>query len=188
MGNSQDHAQQSQSHHLRSKSHAVFKHGPRRLRRLLSRSTRVWSFPQITLRWFCLSCWSCWWWCQRVWAPGSPSSWPCPTPPLHTAWVALVPRLSSPSTQWTTAQRSCQVISQRFATALTLLRYWFCLEMKRLSGLRLNFLRALGHQLDFQYIDDECDDLVGPGKIVDLQHKRNYSAFIGPCCSNVRDV
>ncbi|XP_053086679.1 LOW QUALITY PROTEIN: atrial natriuretic peptide receptor 1 [Pangasianodon hypophthalmus] len=42
-----------------------------------------------------------------------------------------------------------------------------------------------GHQLDFQYVDDECNDLVGPGRIVALQHKHNYSAFIGPCCSNV---
>ncbi|XP_053474798.1 atrial natriuretic peptide receptor 1 [Ictalurus furcatus] len=42
-----------------------------------------------------------------------------------------------------------------------------------------------GHQLDFQYVDDECDDLVGPGRIVALQQKHNFSAFIGPCCSNV---
>ncbi|GAA6098013.1 atrial natriuretic peptide receptor 1 isoform X2 [Tachysurus ichikawai] len=42
-----------------------------------------------------------------------------------------------------------------------------------------------GHQLDFHYVDDECDDLVGPGRIVALQHKHKYSAFIGPCCSRV---
>ncbi|XP_060773170.1 atrial natriuretic peptide receptor 1 [Neoarius graeffei] len=44
------------------------------------------------------------------------------------------------------------------------------------------------HQLDFQYVDDECDDLVGPGKIVAMQHQHNFSAFIGPCCSNVCTV
>ncbi|XP_017564963.2 atrial natriuretic peptide receptor 1 [Pygocentrus nattereri] len=42
-----------------------------------------------------------------------------------------------------------------------------------------------GYQLDYQYVDGECNDLVGPGKIVALQHKHKYSAFIGPCCSNV---
>ncbi|XP_062864408.1 atrial natriuretic peptide receptor 1 [Trichomycterus rosablanca] len=42
-----------------------------------------------------------------------------------------------------------------------------------------------GHQLDYHYVDEECDDLVGPGRIVALQLKNKYSAFIGPCCSNV---
>ncbi|KAK3523212.1 hypothetical protein QTP86_022935 [Hemibagrus guttatus] len=54
-----------------------------------------------------------------------------------------------------------------------------------LSGLRVNPLSSLGHQLDFHYVDDECDDLVGPGRIVALQNKHKYSAFIGPCCSCV---
>lgn len=69
-----------------------------------------------------------------------------------------------------------------------MLQYWFCLEIRLLSGVRVNWLRSLGHQLDFQYVDDECDDLVGPGKIVALQRERNFSAFIGPCCSDVRDA
>ncbi|KAI4903341.1 hypothetical protein NFI96_034376, partial [Prochilodus magdalenae] len=42
-----------------------------------------------------------------------------------------------------------------------------------------------GHHLDYQYVDGECNDLVGPGRIAALQHKHKYSAFIGPCCSNV---
>ncbi|KAL7855542.1 hypothetical protein AOLI_G00191460 [Acnodon oligacanthus] len=42
-----------------------------------------------------------------------------------------------------------------------------------------------GYQLDYQYVDGECNDLVGPGRIAALQHKHKYSAFIGPCCSNV---
>ncbi|XP_051982336.1 atrial natriuretic peptide receptor 1-like [Xyrauchen texanus] len=42
-----------------------------------------------------------------------------------------------------------------------------------------------GHQLDYHYVDDECNDLRGPGKIVDLYHRHKYSAFIGPSCSNV---
>ncbi|XP_041912730.1 atrial natriuretic peptide receptor 1 [Alosa sapidissima] len=42
-----------------------------------------------------------------------------------------------------------------------------------------------GHQLDYQYVDDECNDLTGPGKIVELQHKHNYAALIGPACSQV---
>lgn len=56
-----------------------------------------------------------------------------------------------------------------------------------LSGLRVNPLSSLGHQLDFHYVDDECDDLVGPGRIVALQNKHKYSGFIGPCCSCVRN-
>lgn len=42
-----------------------------------------------------------------------------------------------------------------------------------------------GHQLDYHYVDDECNDLRGPGKIAALHHKHKYSAFIGPSCSNV---
>lgn len=42
-----------------------------------------------------------------------------------------------------------------------------------------------GHQLDYHYVDDECNDLRGPGKIAALYHKHKYSAFIGPSCSNV---
>uniref|UniRef100_A0A8C1TMY6 Guanylate cyclase n=1 Tax=Cyprinus carpio TaxID=7962 RepID=A0A8C1TMY6_CYPCA len=42
-----------------------------------------------------------------------------------------------------------------------------------------------GHHLDYHYVDDECNDLRGPGKIVELYHKHKYSAFIGPSCSNV---
>ncbi|KAL2098238.1 hypothetical protein ACEWY4_007445 [Coilia grayii] len=42
-----------------------------------------------------------------------------------------------------------------------------------------------GHQLDYHYVDDECDDLKGPGKIVELQHRNTYSALIGPACSQV---
>ncbi|XP_067259450.1 atrial natriuretic peptide receptor 1 isoform X2 [Chanodichthys erythropterus] len=42
-----------------------------------------------------------------------------------------------------------------------------------------------GHYLDYHFVDDECSDLRGPGKIVSLYHRHNYSAFIGPSCSNV---
>ncbi|KAI7811062.1 putative atrial natriuretic peptide receptor 1 [Triplophysa rosa] len=42
-----------------------------------------------------------------------------------------------------------------------------------------------GHQLDYHYVDDECSDLRGPGKIAALNHRHKYSAFIGPSCSNV---
>ncbi|XP_063074370.1 atrial natriuretic peptide receptor 1 [Engraulis encrasicolus] len=45
-----------------------------------------------------------------------------------------------------------------------------------------------GHQLDYHYVDDECDDLKGPGKIVELQQRNKYSALIGPVCSQVCDV
>uniref|UniRef100_W5M3H3 Guanylate cyclase n=1 Tax=Lepisosteus oculatus TaxID=7918 RepID=W5M3H3_LEPOC len=43
----------------------------------------------------------------------------------------------------------------------------------------------LGHRLVYEYVDDECDAIRGPGKIVSLQHNQNYSAFIGPSCSKV---
>ncbi|KAG7458595.1 hypothetical protein MATL_G00222120 [Megalops atlanticus] len=42
-----------------------------------------------------------------------------------------------------------------------------------------------GHRLEYEYVDDECSAVTGAGKIVTLQHRRNYSAFIGPCCSQV---
>nr|XP_046181241.1 atrial natriuretic peptide receptor 1 isoform X2 [Oncorhynchus gorbuscha] len=42
-----------------------------------------------------------------------------------------------------------------------------------------------GHWLEHEYVDDECSDVNGPGKIVELLHRRNYSAFIGPACSDV---
>ncbi|KAM9528490.1 atrial natriuretic peptide receptor 1 isoform 4-T4 [Salvelinus alpinus] len=42
-----------------------------------------------------------------------------------------------------------------------------------------------GHWLEHEYVDDECSDVNGPGKIVELLHRRNYSAFIGPACSEV---
>ncbi|XP_072525797.1 atrial natriuretic peptide receptor 1 isoform X2 [Salminus brasiliensis] len=42
-----------------------------------------------------------------------------------------------------------------------------------------------GNQLSYQYVDSRCNDLIGPGQIVALQHKHKYSAFVGPCCSNV---
>lgn len=42
-----------------------------------------------------------------------------------------------------------------------------------------------GHLLDYHYVDDECNDLHGPGKIAALYHRHKYSAFIGPSCSNV---
>ncbi|KAK6325016.1 hypothetical protein J4Q44_G00043580 [Coregonus suidteri] len=42
-----------------------------------------------------------------------------------------------------------------------------------------------GHLLKHEYVDDECSDVNGPGKIVELLHIRNYSAFIGPACSEV---
>ncbi|XP_031416050.1 atrial natriuretic peptide receptor 1 [Clupea harengus] len=45
-----------------------------------------------------------------------------------------------------------------------------------------------GHQLDYQYVDDECNDLKGPGKIVELRYRNNYSALIGPACSQVCGV
>lgn len=45
---------------------------------------------------------------------------------------------------------------------------------------------APGHQLDYQYVDDECNDLKGPGKIVELRYRNNYSALIGPACSQVQ--
>ncbi|KAJ8407535.1 hypothetical protein AAFF_G00273920 [Aldrovandia affinis] len=41
------------------------------------------------------------------------------------------------------------------------------------------------HWLEHEYVDDECSAVRGSGKIVSLQHRRNYSAFIGPCCSKV---
>uniref|UniRef100_UPI003AAFE9F1 atrial natriuretic peptide receptor 1 n=1 Tax=Centroberyx gerrardi TaxID=166262 RepID=UPI003AAFE9F1 len=42
-----------------------------------------------------------------------------------------------------------------------------------------------GHSLEYEYVDDECSDVNGPGKIVEMQYKKKYSAFIGPSCSNV---
>ncbi|XP_010886835.2 atrial natriuretic peptide receptor 1 isoform X1 [Esox lucius] len=42
-----------------------------------------------------------------------------------------------------------------------------------------------GHSLEYEYVDDECSDVNGTGKIMELWHKHNYSAFIGPACSNV---
>ncbi|XP_061102891.1 atrial natriuretic peptide receptor 1 [Conger conger] len=42
-----------------------------------------------------------------------------------------------------------------------------------------------GHRLEYDYMDDECSAVRGSGKVVSLQHQRNYSAFIGPCCSKV---
>ncbi|XP_073809370.1 atrial natriuretic peptide receptor 1 isoform X2 [Danio rerio] len=42
-----------------------------------------------------------------------------------------------------------------------------------------------GHHLDYHYVDDECNDLRGPGKIAALYNRHKYSAFIGPSCSNV---
>ncbi|XP_071389998.1 atrial natriuretic peptide receptor 1 [Centroberyx affinis] len=42
-----------------------------------------------------------------------------------------------------------------------------------------------GHSLEYEYMDDECSDVNGPGKIVEMQYKKKYSAFIGPSCSNV---
>ncbi|XP_043090655.1 atrial natriuretic peptide receptor 1 isoform X2 [Puntigrus tetrazona] len=42
-----------------------------------------------------------------------------------------------------------------------------------------------GHHLDYHYVDDECSDVRGPGKIAALYHRHKYSAFIGPSCSNV---
>uniref|UniRef100_A0A8C8G8V0 Protein kinase domain-containing protein n=1 Tax=Oncorhynchus tshawytscha TaxID=74940 RepID=A0A8C8G8V0_ONCTS len=42
-----------------------------------------------------------------------------------------------------------------------------------------------GHWLEHEYVDDECSDVNGPGKVVELLHRRNYSAFIGPACSDV---
>ncbi|KAJ8335807.1 hypothetical protein SKAU_G00391490 [Synaphobranchus kaupii] len=42
-----------------------------------------------------------------------------------------------------------------------------------------------GHRLEHEYMDDECSAVNGSGKVVSLQHQRNYSAFIGPCCSKV---
>ncbi|XP_048851456.1 atrial natriuretic peptide receptor 1 isoform X3 [Brienomyrus brachyistius] len=42
-----------------------------------------------------------------------------------------------------------------------------------------------GHHLDYKYLDDHCDSVVGPGRIVDLQRTHNFSAFIGPSCSKV---
>ncbi|XP_028832930.1 atrial natriuretic peptide receptor 1 [Denticeps clupeoides] len=42
-----------------------------------------------------------------------------------------------------------------------------------------------GHWLEYHYVDDECNDLKGPGKVVELQHRYKYSAFIGPSCSQV---
>ncbi|XP_035273170.1 atrial natriuretic peptide receptor 1 [Anguilla anguilla] len=42
-----------------------------------------------------------------------------------------------------------------------------------------------GHRLEHEYVDDECSAVRGSGKVVSLQHQRNYSAFIGPCCSKV---
>ncbi|MBN3311131.1 ANPRA protein, partial [Amia calva] len=41
------------------------------------------------------------------------------------------------------------------------------------------------HQLLYEFVDDECDSVRGTGKIVSLQRNKNYSAFIGPCCSKV---
>nr|XP_015199399.1 PREDICTED: atrial natriuretic peptide receptor 1-like [Lepisosteus oculatus] len=48
-----------------------------------------------------------------------------------------------------------------------------------------NSILLKGHRLVYEYVDDECDAIRGPGKIVSLQHNQNYSAFIGPSCSKV---
>ncbi|XP_067106425.1 atrial natriuretic peptide receptor 1 [Osmerus mordax] len=42
-----------------------------------------------------------------------------------------------------------------------------------------------GHRLKYDYVDDECHDVNGPGKIVEMKQRLNYSAFIGPSCSTV---